>query len=111
MKSEVCADVIQIAYSSPQKVNTEEGEVIDQFFVSGQSVKDCLSSLKETYGIELPKNPKKFFEYNSDGSIEQVGFVVCRWNSDISHNTKAWWERNLITFCRHYVEPVKSFDF
>ncbi len=65
------------------------------------SVADALEWLVKNYGIRPPKRihdgNSVFRDTKSRGTV-RCGFIVHRWNSDISHNSKAWWEQNWISF-------------
>jgi hypothetical protein len=96
MKTEIHLCLTQCGASRPGAEMSVYHEVDKAF----PSVEEALAYLKEYYGIE---KPKRLHDGNSifvdtDGAPRRIGFLVRRWNSDVSHNSKAWWEENWVSF-------------
>jgi hypothetical protein len=95
--TEIQVTVTQVGASAPGREQSVFNEKRETF----PTMEDALAWLEDCFGIKRPKRihyRNSVFVDSSDGGVRRIGFLVSRWNSDCSHNSKAWWETNWVSF-------------
>lgn len=73
-----------------------ESSIFDQTVERYAEKWAVLKGLEERYG-RVPGGRNKIYVDDQDGNARAVGFLHSFWNSDISHNSKKWFQTDWIT--------------
>ena len=83
----------------------EEATIFHQFTKACATLDDIKDYLTEQYG-KLPGMRNKIYVDDKDGSTHEIGFTHSFWNSDISHNSKAWYQTDWVEIVSLNEMPV-----
>ena len=75
---------------------------IDESFTDLEELKNYIT---DRYG-KLPKGRNKIFIDDKEGKAQEIGFLYSFWNSDISHNSKAWFQTDWIEVRETASKPI-----
>lgn len=86
----------QVGSAAPGK----PGSIYNQQTREFPDMDAALLWLEQDYGITKPKRlqDSNSVFVDTPAGTRRVGFTVSRWNSDVSHNSKKWWETNWVSF-------------
>jgi hypothetical protein len=73
----------------------DEPHIFNDFSKSFGSLEDLKDELINRYG-KLPKGRNKIYRDLKNGQSIEIGFLHSYWNSDISHNSKSWYQTDWI---------------
>jgi len=67
--------------------------------------KEAQEFLVERYG-KMPGGKNKIYVDDKDGNTKVIGFTHSFWNSDISHNSKPWYQTDWIVAVTVVETPI-----
>jgi len=89
--------MIQITITETGRSSLKDNpEVFNKENLFCNSIVEAKETIAERYG-RMPNGRNKVYR-DKDGVSRPCGFVYSFWNSDISHNSKAWYQTDWITF-------------
>lgn len=101
---------LKIEETEQHKETNKEGEenfkisLFNKIEENFKTLNDVISFLKHRYyKIKLSninKTENSIFIDDLKGESEKIGFIVNYWNSDISHNSKKWMQKDWITIAK-----------
>lgn len=74
----------------------DEPYIFNRFVESVESVEEIKGFLLERYG-KIPSGKNKVYRDKKDGSAVEVGFTYSYWSSDISHNSRLWYQTDWVS--------------
>lgn len=83
----------------------DDASLFDTITETVSTLEDVKAFLINHYG-KLPNGRKKIYQDTKDGTPVEVGFLHSFWNSDISHNSKAWFQTDWITINHVKKTPI-----
>jgi len=83
----------------------EEASLFNVINESFKTMFDIKEYLIDRYG-KIPKGKNKIYIDNKKGKAQEIGFLHSFWNSDISHDSKAWFQTDWIEVRETASKPI-----
>lgn len=93
--------------SRPSIPAKEKSITFNDFSEPFKTLEDVKAFITERYG-KIPRitNRNKVYRDRKDGTSKEVGFIYSYWNSDVSHNSKKWYQTDWIEITKYIEEPI-----